>query len=464
MKIGSLAIEWRKKGLPLQPLSTARNGWWPLIHEPFTGAWQRNQSIELSDVLSHPTAFACITLIASDIAKMRIRLVELDSNGIWKETDSSSFSPVLRKPNRYSTRITLFKSWIISKLSTGNAYVLKQRNNRGGEDRGNVTALYVLDPSRVTPLVAQDGSVYYELKRDDLSGQSLEALVVPASEIIHDIMHPLYHPLMGLSPVYACGLAALLGLKIQTSSEKMFTNGSAPGGVLSAPGAITQETADRLKAYWETEFSGDNVGKVAVLGDALHFEPMAFTPLNSQLTEQWKEAALAICSTFHVPAYKVGAGDPPAYANIEAMDRGYYSQCLQELIESIELLLDEGLGLGPQFGNAYGTEFDLDDLMRLDSATMMTTLAAGVNAGLLAPNEGRKKINQPPVKGGEVPILQQQMWPIDQLAERATPQIPASPSARPAPDEDEDDEEIEDDEQMAASIGALLRKELELTV
>ena len=182
-----------------------------------------------------------------------------------------------------------------------------------------------------------------------------------------------------------------------------------------------------------TNYSGDNVGKIAVLGDGLKYEPMAVTPVNAQLTEQWKETALAICSTFHVPAYKVGAGDPPAYANIEAMDRGYYSQCLQELIESIEILLDEGLGLGPAFGNSYGTEFDLDDLMRLDSATLMTTLASGVNAGLLAPNEGRIKINQPPVKGGEVPILQQQMWPIDQLAERATPQIPASPGARLAP-------------------------------
>ena len=40
----------------------------------------------------------------------------------------------------------------------GNTYVLKQR-----DERGVVVALYVLDPSKVKPLVTPDGAVYYEL-------------------------------------------------------------------------------------------------------------------------------------------------------------------------------------------------------------------------------------------------------------------------------------------------------------
>ena len=112
-------------------------------------------------------------------------------------------------------------------------------------------------------------SVYYELKRDDFSGLPTDRLAVPASEIIHDTMVALYHPLIGVSPIYACAVAALQGLAIQNNSQKFFANGSTPGGVLTAPGVISQETADRLKAYWETEYTGDNVGKVAVLGDGL---------------------------------------------------------------------------------------------------------------------------------------------------------------------------------------------------
>ena len=72
------------------------------------------------------------------------------------------------------------EQWIVSKLLYGNTYVLKQR-----DARGIVTALYILDAQRVTPLVAEDGSVYYKLAADHLS-QLTDAITVPASEIIHD--------------------------------------------------------------------------------------------------------------------------------------------------------------------------------------------------------------------------------------------------------------------------------------
>jgi HK97 family phage portal protein len=442
---------------PLAPLSN-RGTYWPIIRESYAGAWQQNIDVSLVDVLQHPTVFACITLIATDVAKCRLRLVELDDDGIWTERDNPAFSPVLRKPNRYQTRILFIKCWLISKLAYGKTFVLKQRDNRRV-----VTAMYVLDPNRVTPLVAPDGSVYYQLRRDDLSQLPDETNTVPASEIIHDIMHPLYHPLVGVSPIHACGLSAIIGLRIENTSANFFTNAGTPSGMLSAPGAIKQETAERLAAYWNTNFTGEHAGKVAVAGDGLTFTPIQRSAVDSQLMQQWDATAKAICSTYHVPAYKVGVEAPPSYNNIEAQDRQYYSQCLQEHFESIESLLDEGMGLGPQFGNRYGTEFDLDDLLRLDSATMMSTITQGTGAGLIAINEGRKKINLPPATGGEEPILQQQNWPLSQIAERPAPA--GMPLALPPASDDEDDEDDDEDvETRIAAVGDLLRKALELRV
>ena len=122
-----------------------------------------------------------------------------------------------------------------TKLVHGNTYILKQR-----DQRGIVTALYILDPQRVRPLVADDGSVYYELSRDNLSGLQDESLVVPAKEIIHDVDSPPYHPLCGVSPIAACGLAATQGLAIQHST-RFFERGAKPAGVLTAPGHINEQ-------------------------------------------------------------------------------------------------------------------------------------------------------------------------------------------------------------------------------
>jgi HK97 family phage portal protein len=454
MRVLGLEIQRIKKDVrsTLYPVDS-RSGWFPIIREPWGGAWQSNVEITLTNVLTHPTVFACISLISSDIAKLCLRLVQQDDDGIWTETENPAYSPVLRTPNPHQTRLAFIKSWVISKLAYGNTYVLKQRDNRRV-----VTAMYVLDPSRVTVLQAPDRTVYYQLKRDNFAGLGEDEVAVPASEIIHDVMEGFYHPLVGLSPIYACGLAATLGLKIQTNSANFFSNGSNPGGILMAPGAISQETADRLKEYWEDNFAGDNVGKVAVLGDDLKYQAMTISADKSQLTEQWAETAKAIAACFHVPAYLVGAAPPPAYNNIEGLTLAYYSQCLQVLIEAIEALLDKGLGLGADFGNRYGTEFDIADLLRMDSRTMMSTLAEGVQSGLVSPNEGRKKLNLGPVDGGDTPYLQQQNFSLaalDERDEQAPLALPPAPEPAPAvPDAAEDD----DSESESRFAAALLRK------
>lgn len=404
-------------------------GWRNIIRESYAGAWQQNVEVSLYDVLSHPIVFACLTLIASDMAKMGIKLVQLDERtGIWSEVENPAFSPFLRKPNHYQTRIEFIESWMISKLGWGNAYVLKQRDNRQ-----IVTAGYVLDPNRVRPLVAPDGGVYYQLMRDDLSEQHEDGLVVPASEVFHNRTNTLYHPLVGMPPIYASGLAATMGIKIINNSAKLFTNGSNPGGVLTAPGKISQETADRLKAHWDANYTGDNVGKVAVLGDGLKFEKMSVTAVESQLVEQGDWVSQAICSTFHVPPYMVGVGTAPTYNNIEALNQQYYSQCLQIHIESLELCLDEGLGLAPwkTGGQRLGTEMDLDNLLRMDTATMVTTLKEGVGAGIFAPNEARKRLNLPPAIGGDSPMAQQQQFSLQALAERDQNKPFAKPATPP---------------------------------
>jgi HK97 family phage portal protein len=164
-------------------------------------------------------------ILRSDIGKLRLRLVRQDDNGIWQETESPAFSPVLRRPNRYQNRIQFISQWVTSKLVHGNTYLLKQR-----DQRGVVAALYILHPNLVTPLVAPDGSIYYELRRDNLSGLQDERLMVPAKEVIHDVNFAPYHPLCGISPIQACGLAATQGLEIQRSSTRFFERGAKPAG------------------------------------------------------------------------------------------------------------------------------------------------------------------------------------------------------------------------------------------
>lgn len=426
-------LELTTKALQLAPLSSRGNSWWPwgVIRESFTGAWQQNVEVRADTVLTNPTVFACITLIAADVSKLTLRLVEQDDDDVWTPTYSAAFSPVLRKPNRYQIITKFIEQWIVSKLSQGNTYVLLQR-----DQRRVVVAMYILDPARVKPLVTPDGAVYYQLRRDDLSGLATDTVVVPASEIIHDRMVALFHPLIGVTPIYACGAAAVQGLSIQSNSSKFFGNGSNPGGVLTAPGSISDETAARLKAYWDANYTGDNVGKVAVLGDGLKYESMHVNAVDSALIQQLGWSDERICSTFHTPAYMVGVGPPPPYANIEPLLQAYYAQCLQNLIVNLEKSLDDGIGIAEKVnGTQYGTELDIADLIWMDAATRTKAAGEGIRSGMSVDEVRRRYYGLPGVTGGDVVYMQQQNHSLEALAalDAATIRQSQQPTPIPAP-------------------------------
>lgn len=389
---------------------SAQGGWSPVVKESYAGAWQRNVEVRRDLVLSHHAVFSCQTLIASDIAKLRIRLVQRDENGIWKEVPNRNFRAIV-KPNRYQTRLQFYESWVLSKLQSGNAYILKERNGEG------VSSLHVLDPYRVRPLVADNGEVFYELSADQLAGVE-HRLVVPARDIIHDRFNCLFHPLVGLSPIFASGLAATQGLAIQNDSTLFFQNGARPGGVLVAPGEIADADAQRLKEYWDLNFSGANAGKVAVLGSGLKYEAMRAKAVDSQVIDQLRWSAEVVCGVYHVPAFMAGVGQEPSYNNVQNLTLRYYSQCLQVLIESIEALLDEGLGLNGEAGtgNSMGTEFDLDDLLRMDTVTQFEVVQKAKGTATL--NETRRRVNLGPVDGGDTIYLQQQDHSLAAIAAR----------------------------------------------
>lgn len=449
----------RAKAAPPAGLQTVSDrGWLSVVREPFAGAWQRGMERRTESVVTYFVVYACVTRIAQDVAKNRLRLVEFDNDGIWTETESAAFSPVLRKPNHYQNRIKFIEQWLISKLLHGNTYVLLERDNRK-----IVVAMYVLDPQRVKPLVSPDGDVYYQLSTDNLS-ELKEQTVVPASEIIHDVMVPLYHPLCGVSPLTASGLAAVQGLSIQNNSAKFFANGAQPSGILTAPGMIPDDQATRFKEEWEKNYTGANAGRVAVLGGGLKYEAMSVKAIDAQLIEQLKWSAKNVCSTYHVPGYMVGVDEPPSYNNIGALKEQYYSQCLQSPIESIELLLDEGLGIGignKVDGKTYGVEFDLDDMLRMDQATLIDTEVKALK-GLKKINEARKRLNLPPIKGGDTVYLQQQDYSVEALAKRDAMEDPfASAKPPPAAKHQTLDPDADNDNVAAEAAAALdiIRKE-----
>lgn len=434
----------REKTLQNVPVS---RGWWPLVREPLTGAWQRNKEERLDSLLQYPTLYACVSRIATDIGKLPFSLKQKNAQGIWQAVENPAYSPVLKKPNHYQTPQQFREYWSLSKKTQGNTYALKERDLRGV-----VVALYILDPCRVMPLISESGEVFYQLYVDNLNllPDSETDLIVPSSEIIHDRCICPFHPLIGLPPIAAAYWPALKNMRILRSSSEFFANNAQPSGILSAPGAIADGTAARLKEYWNDNFTGANAGKVAVVGDGLQFVSLASKSVDSQMVEQLRYSDEQICQPFGIPPFKVGLGTIPSGLGVDAINQLYYDDALQADIQAMECLLTEGLRADP-----YKVDMDESVLMRMDAGKKAEYHKTLIDADIETTNEGRLEFNLPPLAGGDTVYKQQQDFPLDQVRNNVLPSNVSAPE--PAADPEPDDQDIEDQARMLA---LLLEKEL----
>src|SRR5690606_7707721 len=306
----------------MQPVNDWRRGW-RVIHEPYSGAWQKNEELKRGDLTCYPTLYACLNRIATDIGKLPFLLKRKDEHGIWRPTEISAYSPVLRKPNGYQTAQQFREAWMLSKLMDGNVFVLKQRDNRGV-----VTSLYVLDPCRVETLVSEAGRVFYRLSYNNpnnLLPENFggEQITIPASEIIHDRINPFHHQLLGVPPLCAAALAAGKNIRILRNSSAFFENNASPGGLITVPAGMSEEDADKITEFFNSNFTGAKSGRIGAIGADLKFTPFAFKAADSQLVEQMRYSDEQICQPFGIPPFKIGIGSIPAGLGVDAINLLY---------------------------------------------------------------------------------------------------------------------------------------------
>jgi len=81
-----------------------------------------------------------------------------------------------------------------------------------------------------------------------------------------------------------------------------------------------------------------------------------------------------------------------------------------------------------------GTEFDLEGLLRMDTATLVKTAGEGVLRAVYTPDEARAMVGRPPMKGGDKLYLQEQNYSLEALAKRDAKDDPfATATTAPKP-------------------------------
>jgi len=426
------------------------------VREPFSGAWQMNRECTSQTALAFSGVYACVSTIADDVAKIPMTCKQVDDHEIGLDAPDHWLPRLFRNPNPFQTRYQFVQQYVTCKLLTGNVYVVFKY-----DDRRVPTSMYLLDPRGVWPYITERGEVFYSLAQTRANGNALAQVppsdvqgqyMIPAAEMLHDRQMCAFHPLLGVSPLFAAGTSAATGWAIVNNSKAFFSNMSRASGVLTAPGKVSKETAERLSTKWRENFSQGNIGSVAVLGDGLKWDPLAMNAADAQLIDQLRWTIEDIARVFRVPLFMLGDLTKVTYRNSEQLARLYYQSTLQPQLESIELVFDKFFG----FSRRTYSEFDVDAaLFRTEIDTRFQAYQIALNSGVFSINEARAREGMEPVKGGEEPRVQMQYVPLSQAtapapvaANDATNEEPADDTQ--APDLAEETDQIDAAEEQDA--------------
>ena len=286
-------------------------------------------------------------------------------------------------------------------------------NSEGG--KGEIIALYPLMPNRMTVDRDDKGQLYYQYNtsKDDAPTMKGSMVNLKPSDVLH-IPGLGFDGVVGYSPIALEKSAIGLGIAAEEYGSKFFSNGARPSGILVHPNTVKDPSA--LRASWNAAFTGSaNAGKVAVLEENMHFEPLTMPNNEAQFLETRKFQVNEICRIFRVPPHMIGDLDRATFSNIEHQSISFAVHTIRPWLVRIEQAMNRALFPDNEKGRFY-VQFNLDGLMRGDYKSRMEGYAIARQNGWMSANEIRELENLNPLSdedGGNVYLVNGNMIPIN---------------------------------------------------
>src|SRR5207237_5443130 len=120
-------------------------------------------------------------------------------------------------------------------------------------------------------------------------------------------------------------------------------------------------------------------------------------PEESQLLESRQFAVIDMCRILRVPPHVVYDLGRATWSNIESMAIEVVKYSLLPWVKKAEQELSSKLLTQAEQDAGYYVNYSVDGLLRGDTATQTNTTLALVNGGLLTANEGRARLDLPPL-------------------------------------------------------------------
>lgn len=351
--------------------------------------------------------FACVNLLAGTAASLSPSVYRPGPDGVAVEDTGHPLYWVLKLDPNYDQDDYEFWEFMFASVELqGNAYAEKVVNGAG-----NVTALLpVLNPGNMKVRRLPSGDKEYNWTENGT------AKVRTQDQMLH-IRGLGGDGLKGASTLSVCANAFSAATSTDTLARKFFANGVLPSGVLETSVALDKGQRAELEGLLQEKFAGAiNAGRPMLLDNGLKWTALSINPEDAQLLESRKFSGEEICRIFGVPPGMVGYGDKASnWGTGKEVDvLGFEKFTLRKRLRRFERALTKQLLSRAERQSGAYIKFNIEGLLRGDSAGRAAFYQIMVRLGVLTRNEARRLENLPPIEGGDVPIVQMQDIPLAQ--------------------------------------------------
>lgn len=391
------------------------------------GPSHSGQRVNQNSALQLTVVWACVRVLAESVASIPLVVLKRVGNKGKERAVGHPVYSVLHDRANTDQPSFMWRENVMAHLALrGNSYCEKEYDNRG-----RLIGLWPIAPDRVT-VKRVNGVKMFEV---NVNGQ---AVPLTSREIMH-VPGLGYDGLVGYSPLHVAREAIGAGLAAQEYAARFFDNNASPGGVLEHPGKLGPDALKNLRASWADRHSGAaNSNKPAILEEGMKWHQLSISNRDSQFLETRKFQINEICRMYRVPPHLVQDLDRATFSNIEQQSIDFVVHTLRPWLVRIEQVLNWEL-FDEAERKEYFCEFNVDGLLRGDSAARGAFYTQMFNVGVLSVNDIREKENLNPVEGGDQRFVPLNMISLEK-AGQPEPKPEAKPDAVPVVVEEDENE------------------------
>lgn len=359
-------------------------------------AWT-GKTISPDNAMEAPTVYACVRLISQTLARMPWQVLRNSADGASNDVTHPVYQLLNGEANEDMTSFVFREAQISDCLLYGNSFAYISRSASGLP-----IALERLRPDLCYLQRDPQNQPFYKYWSGKVTGENASADIINRTFRPYDILHvvgPGADGILGEAAIHRMRDLIGMELELQEFTSRFFANNCRPAGVLSMPGRLSAEGANRLREAFARVHSGaQGAGKVAILEEGLKYDAISTNAKDSDLDSMKKFCRQQIAAAFNVPSHRVGDNDGVSYSSSEQANAVFVQSTLAGWAARLEQEVNRKL---LKRGDDVVTRISFDDMTRGQMGERFAAYAVAVTNGILSPNEIRRREGLPAVAGGE---------------------------------------------------------------